>query len=176
MGFNNAKILRDAQKKAEAEIRRMVVEMGNTALNWYQKSWYLQGFQGEGFEPWPKRKRRDAGRAILVKTGRLKRSLRKVGEGAYSVSIFTNVPYARIHNEGGAINKKASTSILSFNKAGKFTRQRTQRQRDRTSYQHKASIGAHSIQMPKRQFVGYSGRLNRELIRLFDNRIKSIFK
>lgn len=133
----NAHILKEARKKAEKEIKGMVVIMGNDALNHYEGSFRNQGFTDESLVGWKKRKRtersRGGNRAILTKTGRLRRSLKRMKIGQYAIKITSNVPYANIHNEG---------------------------------------IG----RMPKRQFVGYSGKLNRSLIKKFDSKIQSIFR
>lgn len=51
--------------------------------------------------PWKKTKKRKG--STLIKSGRLKRSIRKVHIGADYAIIGTDVPYARIHNEGGII-------------------------------------------------------------------------
>jgi len=133
MSFNNAKILREARIKAEREIKAMVTVMGNDALNWFEESFRNQGFTDEGLVIWKGRQKREReGRAILTKTGALRRSLKKSNVGQYAVKITSNLPYANRHNEG-----------LS--------------------------------KMPKRQFVGYSGKLNRSLIAKFDRKIKMIF-
>lgn len=134
MKFNNAKILKAHQKKAEQAIRGMVTVMGNDALNHFEQSFRDQGFTDDSLERWKGRKKREReGRAILTKTGRLRRSLKKKMHNRYAIIISSNVVYAPVHNEG---------------------------------------IG----KMPKRQFVGYSGKLNRQLIRKFDNTIKQIFQ
>lgn len=134
MKFNNAKILKAQQKKAEQAIRGMVTVMGNDALNHFEQSFRDQGFTDDSLQRWKARKKRArAGRAILTKTGRLRRSLKKSKQGRYAIQISSNVIYANVHNEG---------------------------------------IG----KMPKRQFVGYSGKLNRKLIKKFDGTIQNIFR
>ena len=141
---DNAKILKKAQATAEREIRKMVVVMGNDALNHFESSFRNQGFTDEGLERWKPRKRADRTRnknvrAILTKTGALRRSLKKNYVGQYAIRISSNVLYANVHNEG-----------------------------------LKSGRGRGFI-MPKRQFVGYSGKLNRSLINKFNFKIHSIF-
>lgn len=102
MKFNEAaKIIKDMEKSAKA-ISEMVDVMGVMAINHYKKSFINGGFTDEGFVAWQKRKRTkgNQGRAILVKTGRLKRSLVARKSGRYAVKITSNVPYANVHNEG----------------------------------------------------------------------------
>jgi phage gpG-like protein len=102
MKFNEArKIVKDMQESAKV-IADMVDTMGIYAINHYKKSFTDGGFTDVSFKAWKQRKRsRDnEGRAILVKTGNLKRSLTYRKIGRYSVRIESNVPYAKVHNEG----------------------------------------------------------------------------
>lgn len=102
MKFNEArKIVKDMQESAKV-IADMVDTMGIYAINHYKKSFTDGGFTDVSFKAWKQRKRgRDnEGRAILVKTGNLKRSLKYRKIGKYSVRIESNVSYANVHNEG----------------------------------------------------------------------------
>ena len=166
------------------QLNKIVDAAGVMAVNHFTKSFRDGGFTDEGLKRWQARKGEISGgiaktrgrsRGILVKSGRLRRSLRSGRFGVLSVKIMTDVPYAKIHNDGGIINKGASESILNFNKKGRFQRQRTERQRAKTSYAQKVSISAHTIKMPKRQFIGYSGKLNRSIIAFIDKKIKAQF-
>ena len=79
---------------------------GNAALNFFKDSWRRQGFVDTGFKAWPKRKHDAASSArnVLMKSGRLRRSLRlRVGQGWFE--IYTDVPYAKAHNEGETIKQ-----------------------------------------------------------------------
>jgi phage gpG-like protein len=96
------KILNDL-KKFEAEIPKVVSEMGSIGQNHFVKSFRDQGFTDNALTKWPSRKREDRGRgsrAILVKSGRLRRSIRRAPIGKYGVSLLSDVPYAKIHNDG----------------------------------------------------------------------------
>lgn len=135
MAFDQHKKLVTAKREFLKALDQMVPVMGNEALNHFKDSFPNQGFTNESTEKWKPRKRPDRkrpGRAILIDTGRLRRSLRYYRAKKYTAGIASNVPYANRHNEGLA-------------------------------------------GMPQRQFVGYSGKLNRRLIEKFDKRIKTIF-
>ncbi len=108
MKFNEAaKIIKDMEKSAKA-ISEMVDVMGVMAINHYKKSFINGGFTDETLQLWKHRKREDRGRyaknagsrAVLVKTGKLKRSLVAKKFGRYAVRITSNVNYANVHNEG----------------------------------------------------------------------------
>ena len=106
MKFNEARKLAEHLKKFEKEISNMVTIMGNEALNHFVKSFSNQGFEDETVRKWTPRKRmarKERGkpsRGILIQSGRLRRSLRKINRTKYSITINTDVIYAQRHNEG----------------------------------------------------------------------------
>jgi phage gpG-like protein len=136
------KILKDIQA-FKPQLEKVVDAMGVLAANHFTTSFRNQGFTDESLQMWKPRKRtersRMGNRAILVKSGRLRRSIRSKRFGFLSVKILTDVPYASVHNNG----------------------ERSGRGR--------------GFKMPKRQFIGYSGVLNRKIIAKMDVTIKRIF-
>lgn len=66
----------------------------------------LDNFESESFfgNKWKPRKNPDSkknrGRALLVKTGRLRRSIRPLNMSEFSVEVGSNVEYAKYQNEG----------------------------------------------------------------------------
>lgn len=136
--------------------------LGNRIKNFTLEAFRKQGFTDSGFTKWkPRKKNKDAGRAILVKTGKLRRSIKvsranwtRVVVGSYGVA------YAQIHNEGGEISKSASSTVIHFKrvdelrkmgKNGKLTSfmgSKFSKKRG-SHFAQKVSIGAHSINMPK---------------------------
>jgi phage gpG-like protein len=142
--------------------------LGNKIKNFTMDAFRKQGWTDTSFERWkPIKRNKDAGRAILVKRGKLKRSIKvrmanwtRVVVGSYGIE------YAQIHNEGGSISKGASSTVLafkSFSKGKNKGKTRFAKNNAKASYAQKVGIGAHSINMPKRQFIGKSQRLEREL-------------
>jgi phage gpG-like protein len=116
------------------QLNKLVEAAGVIAVNHFTKSFSDGGFTDETIERWKPRKRAERGksRAVLVKSGRLRRSLRSRRLGNLAIKIMTDVPYARVHNNGEG-------------------------------------------RMPKRQFIGYSGQLNRKLMAFIDKNIKKQF-
>lgn len=102
MRFNNANKIRKDALRIEKGIQSMVTVLGNDMLNHFVESFRNQGFEDSTVEKWKPRKRAERGRsrAILVKTGDLRRSLRKVKVTRDSVTIASDKPYAEIHNNG----------------------------------------------------------------------------
>lgn len=86
--------------------RRLPNWIGTEAVNFYKDSFTRQAFIDHNVEKWAKRKNdkpsKRGSRAILVQSGALRRSLRFKVSGN-RILVFTNIPYAQIHNEGGDV-------------------------------------------------------------------------
>lgn len=156
---NIEKILQEKLRKAVTELPPVLV---NEAVNWTKDNFTRQGFPGKSFDRWRARKSgaaRNQGRAILVDTGRLKRSIRKISTAPLQATFGTDVPYAAAHNYGfkGRVNVAAhrratiGTVKLSTGKSDKpFTTKKTI-----TGY---GNVKAHqrNMNLPRRRFIGYS--------------------
>lgn len=110
------KTAEEAMQKAQDRISEIFRELppiiGEEAVNFTIENFDAQGWQGDSFEPWQKRlnpnawgKKDDTSRAILIKTAKLKRSIRvsyinKDTGDVYIQAGAADVPYARAHNEG----------------------------------------------------------------------------
>lgn len=84
----------------EREIAATVVVV--EAENHFAASFRNEGFTGRSIQPWPARKKADTGgrRALLVKTGTLRRQATKGQVIGNRVSFTIGVPYGKVHNEG----------------------------------------------------------------------------
>ncbi len=142
----------------------------NHARNFFDKSFTNKGFTDRALDPW--KPVRDKGgkdkERPLVKTGRLRRSIR-TAPGL----VFTDVEYAAIHNEGGTITRHARSETFVRNRftkgkrKGKFKKGSSSGQ----GFTFKASSGT----MPKRQFMGPSVTLDQELEELAVDMINKAF-
>jgi phage gpG-like protein len=92
------------EKKARTTLENAMVEIGNSAKSFFVENFRKQGFDNKSVERWQPRKKADkrAGRAILVKTGDLRRSIIRnpANRAALSVKISTDLVYAARHNDG----------------------------------------------------------------------------
>jgi phage gpG-like protein len=89
--------------------RTLPAQVGNIAKNHFLKSFRDEGFTDVGLDPWKARKTRDKSdrrnpnkkRALLVKTGQLKRSIR-VGRATWNrIEVGSyGTAYASRHNKG----------------------------------------------------------------------------
>lgn len=122
--------------------------------------------------PWKKTKKRNG--STLIKSARLKRSIRKIHVGANYVIIGTDVPYARIHNDGGTIEGTEQVK----------THQRRAHKRKsliRSNKRIKAGIvRAHTVKSYKRKFkrtfiqrkfIGQSQHLTNQLTDMIQTEI-----
>jgi len=95
--FEMAKRVADLKKLVRRDLPRIV---GTETVNFSKESFRRQGWQDSGFKKWkPRKNNKDKGRAILVKSGDLRRSIKKQ-VSSKKVVIYSNLPYAAIHNYG----------------------------------------------------------------------------
>jgi phage gpG-like protein len=137
--------------------------IGAEAVNWSQERFVQQNWIGSTEQPWQPRiyNRKGKGRAILIQSGRLWRSIRIISTEEMRVTIGTDVPYAAIHNYGGQIHQAARSETFTRNRKvrginkGQFKRG--------TSPGRGFTLGERVINMPQRQFIGSSPDLIRRL-------------
>jgi phage gpG-like protein len=101
--------------------------------------------------------------SLMVKSGRLKRSIRKIKVTRNSVTIGTDVPYAEAHNEGAVINTSVNVKKHSRKRKG----------REETVKAHRRK---RKITLPERRFIGESAILMRRIERLVQKEINDILK
>jgi phage gpG-like protein len=103
----------DIAKKYRKFRQELTTVVSVMAANTFKENFREGGYEGDagGRIKWAKRKG-DGGssRGVLVKSGRLKRSLRPAAN-QNEARVVTNVPYAQAHNEGfeGTVQVKAHT-------------------------------------------------------------------
>ena len=101
--------------------------------------------------------------SLMVKSGRLKRSIRKIKVTRNSVTIGTDVPYAEPHNEGAVINQTINVRTHSRKRKGR-------------SETVKAHRRKRKITLPERRFIGESALLLRRVERMVQREINDILK
>jgi phage gpG-like protein len=147
--------IRALQKRFKSVLGRMPRILGNEVVNFTLDNFQRQGFLGNSFEPWAKRKEgwgkdNRKGRAVLTNTGRLRRSVRIVQATQDMVVIGTDVPYAKAHNEGLRIG------LIQTVKS--FTR--------KSGVEVKAHTRRVNQNIPRRKFMGKSPYLEARLKRV----------
>jgi phage gpG-like protein len=104
MAKQNKFNMKGMEQKARKAMEAAIVDVGNTAKVFFVDSFRKQGFDDKNVQKWKPRKVADkrAGRAILVKTGDLRRSIIRnpANRAALTVKISTDLAYAARHNDG----------------------------------------------------------------------------
>src|SRR6185437_5917160 len=100
--------------KLELALNNLPLIVGNEVVNYSLESFDRQSWDGM---PWKEREsKKDSGRAILVKSTRLKRSIRIISSSPNSVIVGSDVPYAAIHNNGGEITRVPHSELFTRNR------------------------------------------------------------
>ena len=106
------RILRDLRRRIDRFIDRTLRDVRVELLKEFDRNFEREAFFNER---WARRKHHDdRSRGLLVRTGTLRRSLRAEVTDCRSVRFFTDVPYARIHNEGGTITVTISDDAITM--------------------------------------------------------------
>jgi len=105
--FNEARKITKAQQQMYVAVNAMRTDLKETALKHFKKTFDDEGFTEKVFWHWTplktRRPERFRGQKILTNTGKLKRSIKtraSSNKRGFSVTFFSNVRYAAIHNEG----------------------------------------------------------------------------
>lgn len=123
-------------------------------------------------QPWKKTIKRKG--STLVDSGRLKRSIRKVRVTPTQVVIGTNVPYARVHNNGLEI--AGSEYVRSFTRKAHrreshYRKGKRIKSQTINSYRVKSFTRKYQRKFAKRQFIGKSQRLNNNIENLITSEL-----
>ncbi len=157
-----------------------------------------QAWIDNGTEAWQRRSRRkpwtnkgkarsNAGRALLIQSGRLRRSIRIINTTSNSVTIGSDTPYARLHNDGGRVtgtqhvrafvrmNKKRDGVAAQKMREGKKS-SRIKWVKNSSGISHvKAHTRKMDYRMPRRRFMGESRYLSMQISRMIAAEINKIF-
>lgn len=145
-------------------------EIAAIAVNFSKERFRSQDWYDTSRKKWKARSRNRAGsknrsQTLLVDTGRLKRSIRKLSANMNTVIIGTDVPYAQIHNDGGKIDKTVTVKSHS--------RRRRKRGGSSTVKSHSRKM---NLNIPQRQFIGESNRLEMELFLHIEAKLETALK
>lgn len=150
--FNEAKKILAHLNQFKKEIDESVTVMGVMAVNQFKSNFIKQGFEDETLKAWQPRKRVDRGR-YAEKAG-----TRKILIGKGTGILHRSIVAKKFGKYAVRITSKLPyANIHNEGLMGK-------------------AFGKHSFKMPKRQFVGNSGVLNRKILKKIDSNIKKIFK
>lgn len=161
MSDQTSKLFARIKERLERKTAELPEVIGNEIVNYALDAFDKQAWEGQ---QWDKRKsKKDPSRALLIKSGILRRSIRVVRTTATGGSVGTDVPYARIHNEGGEINKPARKEDFVRNRYKRGPKSKLfgglgAFQKGTTPGQG-LSFKAYSINMPARPFLKNTPKL-----------------
>ena len=114
MGKNADKIKRQ-QDEVLKFISGFITVMSVEARRQFDDSFKDQGFTNNNIKEWkPRKNDKDPGRAILIKSGDLRRSIKEVSRTSNSVTIGSDLPYAEAHNKGLTVGHGAKLPKRQF--------------------------------------------------------------
>jgi phage gpG-like protein len=166
---------------------RMIQQAAAMALSHFKESFTNQGFTDETLQKWPARKggAKNNGRAILINRGILKRGLRIKHtsiDGAI-VGEDEGIPYADIHNFGGEIKITAQmrrffwAMYYKFGGGLKNAHGKTKPVNETALFYRNLALSKKDhITIPKRQFIGDSAMLERNIKKYVTDELNKFFK
>lgn len=160
--------------KLQKVVQQLPPKMGADAVLFSKERFRQQNWIDNSTYPWRTKSRNRGGRGILILSGRLMRSIRKISVTQERIIIGSDVPYAKAHNEGfrGVVQVKAHTrgQYSRSRKGSGLYSVRTRKERTKTVTEKTGAIEvkAHSRRMNlhKNRFMGNSAYLGARLIRL----------
>ncbi|MBN2669973.1 MAG: phage virion morphogenesis protein [Bacteroidales bacterium] len=170
-------------------IKTLPGKMGAEAVLFSKERFRSQNWVDNRTHVWAKRKtvrgsKQRQKRGVLIDSGRLMRSIRKIYVSNQVIIIGTDVPYAQVHNEGfkGTVSVKAHKRG-TYSKTKKGTgvysiRSRTERTRTVREKTGSIKVKAHTkkLNIPQRQFLGNSDVLAKRIERMALANMNKAFK
>lgn len=144
--------------------QELPVAVAGVTQNFFADSWRKQGWDDGTVNKWEPRKvetKKTKGRAILVKTGKLRRAVQNsIREKRFDrirlVIDGATIPYASVHNEGGDVRIPATMRRSKLGKA--------------------FQVRAHVKHMPQRKFLGDSKSLRLIQVKTIKNHIDKVWR
>ena len=165
--------------------------LGQTAVNFFRSRFRAQAWTDKFAKKWqkravdlhtekysPKQRRQSKGRAILVKSSQLLKSIHMKNYSSNQVVISAPKKYAAIHNEGfdGNVHVKQHTRRVQGRTVAYSLK--TRRKQTKRYVKGITTVKAHTRRMkiPQRQFMGNSHNLNRRFERIIVKDIDKTLK
>lgn len=180
------------QRAIARDLPRLV---GKHAVDFYQDNFAKQGFQNNGIQKWQPAKRLGTIKGADGKDGTLLSRRKELYNsihpipGVAKVTIRSDKPYSRIHNEGGNIPitdkmrkwawakyYETSTEGTKTLKTKTYTSWSPEKSQEVNFYKGLALTKKKQLHIPKRQFMGRSADLNTLLNTKITEYVNKIFK
>lgn len=157
---------RDLRHRLDRVHIRLPRAMADVARNFFVDSFKRQGwYEDRILKTETKKKNTDRKRAILVKSGRLRRSIRVRRATFRRITIAAEAPYAAAHNFG--VDETVTVRAHTRRTYGRVQEKYTTRSRKEWTRTKRVETGSHTVrshtrhmQLPRRQFMGDSQMLD----------------
>jgi phage gpG-like protein len=172
------------KKRFEAFKKNVPRKAGVNAVNFFKDRFRAQNWLDKQADNWKARKqttgRKSDRRAILTKTGRLRRSIRLTSAVFNKITVASlGVPYAQVHNEGfsGEVSQNVAAHTRKEHQRKGYTTRSGRKVKAATVPEHQVKPFMRKVKMdiPKRQFMGRSQTLNRETLDILNQEFNNVF-
>ena len=161
--------------------KRLPNEIAAIAVNFSKERFREQSWLDKSKEKWKSRKHsrksqhgnQARNQTLLVQTGRLKKSVRVISADESKIVIDSDVPYAKIHNEGGTINKTVSVKTHNVKQHTRTRKGRKENVREHAKNAHTRKM---NTTIPSRRFLGVSYTLTKRIENLITARFMRALK
>jgi len=180
------------------ELKSIIIDANRyaqvTGVNFFKQNFRRQGFLNNSLEPWRKKSSNTSNSLILVQSGRLRDSLHAESNRPDRIVFMPgDLPYADIHNNGGKIavtakmkryfwylyNKSIGKQKGRKKKNGELREDKANARYSQLAEFYKSmalkKVGSY-IQIPKRQYIGESASLMKQLDQWLEQEIDKRFK
>ncbi len=142
------------------------------------KEEFDQNFEREAFfsEKWQRRKSpiRDKDRAILTDSGRLRSSISSRTTD-HSITFYTTLPYAEIHNDGGEIVvTKRMKGFFRYKLRMAYREDKSSPETEFWRMMSMKKVGS-TIVIPRRRFLGKSPEVEKKVREIIDKNLTEFF-
>ena len=175
-------------KDIQRLIRTILSDIRVDMADEFDKNFERQGFFSEA---WARRKSPTRpGGSILIDTGTLRKSIQSKSTGS-SITFYSTLPYASIHNDGGEIKVTRKMKRYFWHKyyatTGSFGRKKNgERRGDKRTVQlsTEAEFWKHmalmkegkSIKIPRRRFLGVSPEVEKTVKEIIEENLTDYFE
>lgn len=181
---NIALPIHEMERRFRSLIVRLPAIAGNEALNFFLDNFRRQAFPGNTMQVWPSRKNpnkwgkvKRPGRALLIDSGRLRRSIRVIKSSNDAVVIGTDVKYAKAQNEGF---KGTVVQNVGAHQRNVFGKVKGSTGRSKRGVVGTVGVNAHTRtikqNIPARRFMGPSPYLTQKLKRIIELEISKALR
>jgi phage gpG-like protein len=164
--------------------------LANQAQTFFAQSWKKKGWDDNGVKLWEKRDdtgKKSEGRALLVKSGKLRRAVEQSirVKSFDKIQLVVALPYASVHNEGyngmraahsrAMFTKSTTRQFIGLKRNKKGQLKEAHKRTTIYTRTGEAQVKAHMFKMPKRQFMGDSATLRQMQRKLIDQQISKVW-